>query len=579
MFYCVSRQNIRTGAEKKLRAKKSTALQILGVSALLWLQGTLSAVSAEEKNVTRAGYEPMKPVGSMPGWFYKNSRAFRYPVPAEFEFAYIDKTGEVVIAGPFCVAGDFKGGVAPVEIGSYDFENGKWSIGNIRYQHGAVGRRCLMTPDGKTFRANFYQNLPTFYDDVATAFVKVRKQGEDRPSHEPGLIDKSGTAVLSEKWQEAGEFSEGTVPVRMQDEIGRVTYVDREAKPIFTRTFVEGERFSEGLAAVADAGSGVNGMMARFMSKLEFFYIDKTGKTVISGPFKKASAFADGLAAVESTGGKWGYVDKTGKVIVPYQYDWCGDFSDGLAPVEKDMLVGFVDKTGKVVIPLKFKDAKAFSEELAPATLDGRCWGFIDRTGKFAIQPLYQRAFPFGSGRALVYTDIRKEVKLSKADLIGFVESIYSLRSDGQLNEARRVCNQIIQSAPGSTAAKTAKMHLDTGLPDHDVPEGALALYREAVELAQSGELSEAEVKLSAAIKADPEVTVFYGALAYIYIEQKKYPEIAAILENLLSKHKQYARGYWRLSQIQSAMGNADEASKSMAVAKELDPDDPYFVD
>lgn len=558
------------------------------MSAMLCVQGAMPVLALEEKTVTDVGYKPMKPASGMQMWFYNKARQFRYPVPAEFEFAYIDKTGKVVIYGPFSLASDFRNGQAPVMMSKYLFANGKWTLGNLGVH---AGKPALLTPDGKIKDLKITGDLPVFYDDLAVATVAVPTENKLDYDRGCGLIDSSGNVVLTQKWDSPGEYSEGlvavtdkewaAVSVRSIDDMGsKFSYVDRKGEIKIKGPFSAAQRFSEGLAAVSTRKVSMGGRGKtdlRFYHDHDYFYIDKSGKTVIPGTFYEAMPFAGGLAAVMTDSGKWGYVDKTGKMVIASQFDWAGDFTGELAPVEKDLLVGFIDKTGKQVIPFKFKDAKEFSDGLAPATLDARRWGFVDKTGEFVIKPSFQRAFPFSNERALVYIDKRNEIKLSKSEMAGAVDSIYDMRMQSRFNEARAICLQIIESDPGSDAAKTAKKHLATGLVDHEISEEAISLYTQGMGQASVDHLDEAKPLLEQAIKLDPEVPMFYGALAYVYIEQKKYQEIIDILEKMLKKHPSYVRGWWRLSQAYQALGKTDMAAKTMAIAKQLDPYDPYL--
>lgn len=79
--------------------------------------------------------KPLKPYGSMQMWYYRVERNFRYPIPTDFEFAYIDKTGKVVVTGPFCVANDFNKGVAVV-VGLVTMSQGKWLLPDLDPQRG-----------------------------------------------------------------------------------------------------------------------------------------------------------------------------------------------------------------------------------------------------------------------------------------------------------------------------------------------------------------------------------------------------------------------------------------------------------
>ncbi len=302
--------------------------------------------------------EKLKPVGGMQMWYYPNARKFRYPIPTDFEFAYIDQSGEIRITGPFVYASSFFNGIAKVKVSEFEIIDGKQKLKSLDPAH-YDSVDALLHPDGTIDRVTEKQTKPSAYD-VREGMVLEHSMGEF------GYLDSSGKSVIHP------QFSVAT-------------------------------NFSEGLAAVGKEHRTVSDT-----KKLEFyypdtyFYIDKAGKTMISGAFLAAEPFANGLAAV-MVQGKWGFIDTTGSVIVPYEFDWAGSFTDDLAPVEKDEKVGFINRSGHVVIPYKFKDARNFSNGLAPATVNAKHWGFINKSGEFVIEPIYLNAFPFSEGLALVY--------------------------------------------------------------------------------------------------------------------------------------------------------------------------------
>lgn len=87
-----------------------------------------------------------KPDGGMPMWYYRCSRNFRYAVPTDFDFAYIDNTGEIVISGPFVIAKPFKDGKASIKISNYVPGPKGWQFAD---QSPVSARPATLEPDGK----------------------------------------------------------------------------------------------------------------------------------------------------------------------------------------------------------------------------------------------------------------------------------------------------------------------------------------------------------------------------------------------------------------------------------------------
>lgn len=137
----------------------------------------------------------------------------------------------------------------------------------------------------------------------------------------------------------------------------------------------------------------------------------------------------------------WGFIDSSGKFIIKPQYDYAMDFqNNGLAVVEKDNLQGLIDISGKYIIPPKYENITQFSEGLAtivdakgfrvvdekgnilsPKTYDyigsykddramfgnntlpdKYLYGYLDKQGTEIISPIYELAYDFNDGKALV---------------------------------------------------------------------------------------------------------------------------------------------------------------------------------
>lgn len=534
---------------------------------------------------------PLKPAGGMPMWYYKSERIFRYPIPTNFEFAYIDKSGKFVITGPFSVAHGFSKGVALVRVGRYTYKDGSWKFSDFGSRS---GQPALLFPDGSVVFVTLPEHLSFAYDDfVLVKTPAVHSSGLPRF----GLADRTGKLLSSYDWETASDFSEGLIAVQewsdrsvpglngglIEGKIRLYGYRDKDNKAVIPPGFSTARRFSEGLAAVSHSGinfrrpGATDPTNPNFYHMEDFCYIDRTGKVVIPGPFMEAQPFQNGMAAVMQ-GGKWGFVDKNGKLVIPCQYDWAGDFKGNLAPVEKNLLVGYIDKSGKQVIPFKFKDGREFSQGLAPVTLDARRWGYINEKGEFTIQPQFQRAFPFDSDRALVLADTRKSMELSKSELPYFYQSAQQARVNGGINEARAICARVIAMDRDGVWAQRARRLLETGLPDHDLSAEVCKLYQQGVDFAQVGKLEEAEASYRKALALDSDFYMLAGSLAYIMTRQKRFDEAITMLQLTLKKYPSYARGYWRLSLIYQEQGKTELQKENLERALKLDPDDPYFL-
>ena len=219
-----------------------------------------------------------------------------------------------------------------------------------------------------------------------------KKEARKKKKVEKKKKYKVGKVVISFKYDDVWDFSEGLVAVKLN---GKWGFIDKSGNEVVPLKYDWAGSFSEGLAPVR-----LNG---------KYGYINKSGKLVLPLKYEDAWDFSEGLARVELSG-MWGYINKSGKLVIPLKYDWAGSFSEGLANVKLYGKFGFIDKSGKVVVPFEYDDAGAFSEGLARVCLFKRIhidnigmdylWGFIDKSGDTVIPHLYYRVSDFHEGLA-----------------------------------------------------------------------------------------------------------------------------------------------------------------------------------
>jgi tetratricopeptide (TPR) repeat protein len=508
----------------------------------------------------------LEPDGGMPMWFYGVSRQFRYAIPTNFSFAYIDKAGKVAISGPFSLAKDFQSGVAIAKVYKQEMKNGKL----VAMQPDLLSdTAALISPSGAITTLPRLGLGDAFYDDFAIAEFTIMEPGKPVERFFD-LIDRAGKKVTDFRWKDAREYSDGLLAFR--DTFGGAVpwgYCDRNNKIVIAPKYKAAERFSEGLAAVNSGGSS--------LFSQAYSYIDMSGKVVIEGPFSEARPFRNGLAAVMQSE-KWGFVDKTGKFVVPCEYDWVGSFSGSLAPVEREKKVGYVDGRGRIVITPKFKDARDFSEGLAPATVDAKTWGFINDKGDFVIAPRFQRAFPFSDGRALVYKEVDSNQENEVVVPTLLWDAALAAREAGQFNESRAACRMLIEQDPNSECAQLAKNLLKVALPEHDVKPESIAAYVRGIRLILDGKIDEAEKNYLALTKAEPDLFAAAGSMASGFMIAKRYDDGVKLLSETLKRFPNYARGYWRLGQLYKELGNQKLAEENLAKARMLDAHDFAFL-
>ncbi len=227
-----------------------------------------------------------------------------------------------------------------------------------------------------------------------------------------GAAGVSVTEVVACKYEWVLDFSEGlaavAVPGSGVDEWGAPArkwgFVNTDGEEVIACRYDDVEDFSEGLAAVRLDG--------------KWGFIDKTGQVVVPCRYSLVTSFSEGLASVGEPGEgqdqwgnplyNWSYIDQTGKEVIPPRYcDYACPFHEGLAALTRfgGEKWSFMDKTGKEIVPCQYDNFQTpvFSEGLAVIEKD-YLYGFLDKTGREVVPPRYDSAEPFSEGLAAVRT-------------------------------------------------------------------------------------------------------------------------------------------------------------------------------
>ncbi|MGB5312198.1 MAG: tetratricopeptide repeat protein, partial [Polyangiales bacterium] len=112
-----------------------------------------------------------------------------------------------------------------------------------------------------------------------------------------------------------------------------------------------------------------------------------------------------------------------------------------------------------------------------------------------------------------------------------------------------------------------AERHLRAALKKNPNTETYTAL---GISLWQQGRLDKAMANLRAAIDADPNNAAPYDALGTILVQQGKLEEAASVYRDLI-RNRPSAAAHRELAQVLTRLGHDDEARKEMDIAKALD--------
>ncbi len=309
-----------------------------------------------------------------------------------WDCAYINTAGEIVLKVPYNDARSFRNGKAMVIKGDkYNFIDHKGKL---------------------------LDKWKEFPDD----YHAVEKNGKF------GYINKNNRLVIPYKFNYAEDFKNGRAKVKIrQNSKSKYAYINRKGEFI-TDLFDDITDFKNNLAIASKNGLfalvDTSGKIisdwyekiypfkegyARVEKNGKFAFINTKGK-LISNWYEDAYDYSDARAKVK-LGGKWGYLDKKGELIIPTIYDNAWNFENNIAKVEKNGKFAFIDIQGNPITDW-FDRIYFFSDERA-VVVKNKKWGYIDINGRVVIPLIYDRAFAFANGVALVYKN-GKMIKIDK---------------------------------------------------------------------------------------------------------------------------------------------------------------------
>ncbi len=187
----------------------------------------------------------------------------------------------------------------------------------------------------------------------------------------------------------------------------------------------------------ADFKQFQNRLLQDFKPSEEHALVQQPDRFCYIGPFQQGVAVA--MLKKEETaekGGSYGFIDERGNTLIDFQYQGAKDFSGGLAVVAQFVAVPATEEP-----PKNRGWLEDFMSSFLKQEQQGRAqhlqFGFINKVGKLAIPMMYDDAFSFSEGLALVkkegrFSLIDKENKLRHSLHCDWVPPPHKVQ-DGQL--------------------------------------------------------------------------------------------------------------------------------------------------
>ena len=302
-------------------------------------------------------------------------------------YGFINKNGQIVIPFKYTNVGVFHGGLAKVEL------NGLWGYVNNKGEEviSITYKKADDFSEGLAVVSNGNNNQiidvnGNVIKDGITYTVYPFKCGYARCLENSGyfFIDKAGNKV-GETYLEAEDFSSNLAYVKT---VEGGFFIDTT----FTKKFgsLNAKHYSSGIAISKEMAG--------------FSLLDINGKFITQINALNVRDFKEGFSAVERSSFVWSYINTQGKLINNFGYNYASDFSEGLAIVRNSNNSPFyyINYLGEEIIFNYYSGDFDTSDILVPFRNTKNKYGYKDINGNTIIKPIYDMAYEYVNGIALV---------------------------------------------------------------------------------------------------------------------------------------------------------------------------------
>lgn len=238
----------------------------------------------------------------------------------------------------------------------------------------------LIDEAGKMITSKRYDFLNSLQEDRALFYT-----GLEGDKIVYGYLDRQGKEVIPAKYEDAGDFKEGTAVVKIAN--GEYALIDLEGRTLHTYKYHYVGSLGEGLLPFQETENG------------KFGYLHTDGTVAIQPQFTAALPFLNDRAVIntaENYGNAYGLINKEGKRVIParfYEVQQLGENRVALGtPIYPDQpyrgsRYAIADAvTGRILSDHPLLNVNNYNRGLA-SVYDAKETYFIDKSGDKAAQP------------------------------------------------------------------------------------------------------------------------------------------------------------------------------------------------
>lgn len=226
--------------------------------------------------------------------------------------------------------------------------------------------------------------------------------GEGMWKSDNGVEDSCGNVVFSSNGYEIGEVFKSKLLRIRNRQSGLWGYINIKGKWVIKPKYNMADDFNENLACVSDGASCI--------------VINPKGRELFRLFGIQGGFFSDGLLKtrkvyeIQKNNYKavFGFYDKNGKLKIDFKYDYVSNFINNRAIVRKNGTYYIIDKNEKIIseVAINIQSVgNGFSNGLLLVENEDSKYGYINEKGVYVIPPIYNVAFDFSKGLALVSSD------------------------------------------------------------------------------------------------------------------------------------------------------------------------------